>query len=188
MNDKTLRQNVIDELNYDPSIDSADIGVAAENGVVTLTGYVPTYLGKLAAERAAWRVKGVKAIAQEIEVRLPSDTKTNDDQIAQRALNILSWSVPASSDSVKVKVQDGYVTLTGTVPWNYQRRAIEASVRQLSGVRGVVNGISLRPVASQADVRDRITGALKRGGKRVGGSKALICVTCLASGARVAIL
>ena len=97
MSDRQLRQNVIDELDFEPSIDSAEIGVSAENGVVTLSGHVATYVEKLAAERATWRVKGVKAIAQELQVRLPGDKKTHDDEIAQRAVSVLAWSaaVPA---------------------------------------------------------------------------------------------
>jgi osmotically-inducible protein OsmY len=162
MNDRELQQFVIDELEFDPSIDAADIGVAAENGVVTLTGHVSTYVQKLAAERAAWRVKGVRAIAQEIMVRLPTDKKTNDDEIAQRAVNILAWSAPALADGIKVRVAEGYVTLTGTVRWNYQRRAMESAIARLSGVRGVINSIALEPAAKQADVESRIAKALQR--------------------------
>ena len=162
MNDKQLRQNVIDELDFEPSLDSADIGVAAENGVVTLTGHVATYVEKLAAERAAWRVKGVKAIAQQIKVRLAADKKTDDDEIAQRAVKVLAWSASVPGDAVKVKVQDGYISLTGTVGWNYQRQLMEAAVRRLSGVKGVVNNIALEPTARHADIKDRIARALER--------------------------
>ncbi|HEY5613144.1 MAG TPA: BON domain-containing protein, partial [Lysobacter sp.] len=119
MNDKELRQNVIDELDFEPSIDSSDIGVAVEKGVVTLTGHVSTYTQKLAAERAVWRVKGVKAIAQEIEVRIPSETKQTDDEIAKRAVNMLAWNAAVPRDTVHVKVQKGWVTLTGELNWNY---------------------------------------------------------------------
>lgn len=162
MTDKQLRQRVIDELDFDPSIDSADIGVAADNGVVTLTGHAPSYFEKLAAERATWRVKGVKAIAQEIKVRLANDKKTNDDEIAKRALDVLAWSVPSVSDSVRVAVQDGFITLTGAVGWNYERQAIESAVRGLSGLRGVFNNIAIKPAASHADIKDRIARALER--------------------------
>lgn len=162
MNDKDLRQFVLDELEYEPSIDAADIGVAAENGVVTLTGYVPNYAQKLAAERAAWRVKGVKGIAQEIQVRLPGHTRSNDDEIAQRALNILAWSTQVPSDAIRVKVSDGWITLSGQVDWNYQRNAAEFEVRKLSGVLGVINCIELKPKAQVGDVKQRILDALKR--------------------------
>jgi len=162
MNDKQLRQNVIDELDFEPSINSADIGVTAENGVVTLSGYVTSYTQKLSAERAMWRVKGVKAIAQEIQVRIPGDKKHNDDEIAQRALNILAWSALVPRDSVRVKVQNGLVMLTGQMDWNYQRKAAEADVRKLDGVTGVMNDITLKPAVQAVDVKQRITDALKR--------------------------
>jgi osmotically-inducible protein OsmY len=162
MNDKELRQFVIDELEYEPSVDAADIGVAAENGVVTLSGHVADYVQKMAAERAAWRVKGVKGIAQKIEVRLPSDKKWNDDEIAQRALSILGWNSLIPKDSVRVKVSDGWVTLSGDVKWNYQRQAAENEVLKLGGVKGVVNDVTLASVVQFSDVRRRIHEALKR--------------------------
>ncbi|KRD79745.1 BON domain-containing protein [Lysobacter sp. Root983] len=162
MNDKELRQSVIDELDFDPSFDSADIGVAAENGVVTLNGHVRSYLEKIAVERAAWRVKGVKAIAQNIQVRLAMAQKTNDDEIAQRALNILQWSAPVSKDSIQVRVQDGFITLTGKANWNYQRHAAESSVRRLNGVKGVINDIKIDPIVTPGDIKERISSALKR--------------------------
>lgn len=162
MNDKQLRQNVIDELDFEPSIESADIGVTAENGVVTLTGHVPTYAQKLAAERAVWRVKGVKAIAQEIQVRIPGDKQQNDDEIAQRAVSILAWNAAIPRDSVHLKVQHGWVTLGGQLDWNYQREAAENAIRKLSGVAGVINDITLKPAVQAVDVKQRITDALKR--------------------------
>jgi len=164
LNDKQLRQHVIDELDFEPSIDSADIGVTVENGVVTLIGHVTSYAQKLSAERATWRVKGVKAIAQEIQVRIPSDKKNNDDEIAQRAISMLAWNSSVPREAVKVKVQDGWVTLTGQVNWNYQRVAAEAAVRKLTGVVGVINNVSLAPttVAQPTDVKQRIVDALKR--------------------------
>ena len=162
MNDKELRQLVLDELEFEPSIDAANIGVAAESSVITLTGYVPSYAQKLAAERAAWRVKGVKGIAQEIEVRLPGHTRSNDDEIAQRALSILAWSTLVPSGAIRVKVSDGWITLSGQVDWNYQRDAALSEVRKLSGVIGVVNSIELKPNAQVGDVKQRILDALKR--------------------------
>jgi len=162
MNDKELRQNVIDELDFEPSIDSSDIGVAVENGVVTVTGHVPNYTQKLAAERAVWRVKGVKAIAQEIEVRIPSEKTETDDEIAKRAVNMLAWNAAVPKDAIHVKVQKGWVTLTGDLNWNYQREAAETAVRKLSGVTGVINNITLKPTVQPVDVKQRITDALKR--------------------------
>lgn len=162
MNDKQLRQNVIDELDFEPSIESADIGVAAKNGIVTVTGHVPTYTQKLATKRAVWRVKGVKAIAREIQVRIPGDKQHNDDQIAQRAVSILAWNAAIPRDSVHLTVQHGWVTLTGQLDWNYQREAAENAVRKLSGVAGVINDIALKPTIQAVDVKQRITYALKR--------------------------
>lgn len=162
MNDKELRQLVIDELEFDPSIDSAEIGVAAENGVVTLSGHVPDYIQKIAAERATWRVKGVKGIAQKIEVRLPGDKKQSDDEIAQRALHILAWNVMVPKDCVRVKVSDGWVTLSGSVRWNYQREAAVNEIWKLGGVKGVTNSIQLQSMVQVGDVKQSIQDALKR--------------------------
>ncbi|MGZ5928717.1 MAG: BON domain-containing protein [Rhizomicrobium sp.] len=180
MSDKRLQQDVIDELDFEPSVNAAHIGVTASNGVVTLSGHVGSYAEKIAAERAAKRVKGVQAIAQEIEVRYPSDKKTADDEIASRIVSILQWSAVVPRDSVQVKVQDGWVTLTGQVNWQFERAAAEAEIRRLSGVAGVINSITIRPRVEATDVKHRIEEALKRnaeveaGGVRVsvlGGGK-----------------
>ncbi|OOG37674.1 ornithine aminotransferase [Rhodanobacter sp. C06] len=162
MTDKELRQLVIDELEFEPSIDAADIGVAAEDGVVTLSGHVADYVQKTAAERAAWRVRGVRGIAQEIEVRLASDKKQNDDEIAQRALSILAWNTAIPSRDLRVQVSRGWVTLSGSVNWNFQRRAAENEVRKLGGVTGVTNNIKLPTEVQARDLKQRIQEALKR--------------------------
>jgi len=162
MSDMTLRQDVIDELDFDPSINSANIGVAVSNGVVTLSGHVASYSEKIASEKAAQRVKGVRGIAQEIAVRYPSDKKTADDQIAERALASIAWDARIPSDNIKVKVAQGWVTLTGHANWYYQASAAESAVRRLSGVIGVTNLIEVRPEARPQDVRAKIIDALKR--------------------------
>lgn len=162
MDDKQLRQNVTDELAFEPSLDAASIGVAAEHGVITLSGHVTTYPQKMAAERAVWRVKGVKGLAQEIEVRVPGHKRRADDEIAQRAVNILAWNEEVPHDAVKVRVSDGWVTLSGEVSWNHQRKAAEAAVRELSGVVGVFNQIELATRVQSADIKQRITSALTR--------------------------
>lgn len=162
MNDKELRQAVIDELEFDPSIDSANIGVAAASGIITLTGYVSDYFQKIAAEHATWRVKGVKGLAQKIEVRFPAEKKHGDDQIAQRAVSILAWNTSVPRDRVRVKVTGGWITLSGNVTWNYQREAAEKAVRKLGGVLGVINDIHLESVVEAHDVKQRIQSALKR--------------------------
>lgn len=162
MNDSELRQLVIDELEYDPGIEAARIGVAGRKGVITLTGHVADYAQKYAAERAAWRVKGDRAIAEELKIRLPSDKKRNDDEIAGRALSIPEWNTVVPRGAIRVEVSDGQVTLIGQVGWNYQRAAAEPAVRQLSGVTGIVNLIEIRPRAGTTDVKLRHMDALKR--------------------------
>jgi osmotically-inducible protein OsmY len=162
MDDKTLRQLIIDELDFEPSIDAANIGVAVEKGIVTLTGHVASYAEKIAAEHSVERVKGVKAIAQEIEVRFSGQPKRADDEIAQRALDILKWSVQVPVDSIQVKVEKGWVTLTGAVEWQYQKQAAESAVRQLSGVRGVTNIIEIEPHVAVSDIHQKIMDSLKR--------------------------
>jgi osmotically-inducible protein OsmY len=162
MDERQLRKCVLDELEFEPSIDATNIGVAVDDGVVTLTGHVYSYAEKIAAERAARRVKGVRAIAQEIEVRYPSDKKTSDDEIAKRALNILKWDAMIPNDAVKVTVQKGWVTLAGDLSWQYQKKAAEDAVRKLSGVTGVSNIISIKPMVFASDIKKRIQEALTR--------------------------
>jgi len=162
MTDKTLQQAVLDELEWEPSVNSAHIGVTANDGVVTLTGHVPSYAEKFAAERAAERIAGVKGVAVELEVRYPFDYKTDDAEIAKRALNSLEWDISVPTDKVKVEVEKGWVNLTGEVDWQYQRIAAESDVRRLSGVTGVTNLIKVKPHASAYDVRQKIKAAFDR--------------------------
>src|SRR5579863_3043561 len=117
--DLLLQQRVIDELEFEPSVDSAHIGVSVREGVVTLSGHVESYIEKFAAERATKRVKGVKAVAQELDVRLPSDRKTGDDEIAERAVRILNWDASIPHGRISVKVEHGIVTLSGSVDWHF---------------------------------------------------------------------
>lgn len=162
MYDGALRQDIIDELEFEPSIDAAHIGVAVENGVVTLTGHVATYAQKATVEDVVRRVKGVKGIAQEIEVRPLGSHQTADDEIARRALNMINWNTVVPDGTVQVKVQNGWVTLTGKVEWNYQKVAAVEAVKGLAGVAGLVNEIEVKPHASTQDVQKRIEDALKR--------------------------
>ena len=127
--DNQLQQAVLAELKWEPSVTAAHIGVAANAGVVTLSGHVGSFAEKLAAEATARRVKGVKALAEEIEVRLPFATKKTDEEIAAAALGRLAWDVSVPNDAVKVKVEKGRITLTGQVDWQYQRQAAEHDVR-----------------------------------------------------------
>lgn len=162
MTDMTIKQSVLDALEFEPSIDAASIGVSVDNGVVTLSGHVPTYFEKMKAEAVTMAIRGVKAIAQKIEVRPVGTHLTADDEIARRAVEVLRWSTTLPADAVKVKVQDGWLTLAGSVEWNFQREAAARAVRDLSGVKGVTNTILITPKASPTDLRDRIEKALKR--------------------------
>ena len=157
-----LRQDVLDELEYEPSVNAAHIGVGVNAGVVTLTGFVSSYSEKLAAERAARRVKGVKAIAEEIEIRLPSDKKVADDEIAGRAVDILKWRVGFPANRISVKVEKGIVTLTGDVDWRYQKSEAEAVVHNLAGVAGVANLIRVNSAVQVPEVKEKIQKALHR--------------------------
>jgi len=162
INDQQLQHDVMAELEWEPSLDAANIGVAAHNGIVTLTGHVARYTDKLTAERVVARVKGVKGIAQEIEIRLPNEKMTADDQIAERAVRILEWNTAIPSGTVKVKVERGWVTLSGEVDWGYQRNLAERAVEKLTGVVGVANMIMVKVQAKPEDVRSQIKAALKR--------------------------
>lgn len=162
MTDITLRQNILDELEFEPSIDAAHIGVAVEDGIVTLTGHVCSYWEKTTAENVVKRVKGVKGLAEEIEVRLVGQKGTADDEIAKRAVDAVTWNVSIPRDKVQVKVRDGWITLTGKLEWQYQRNAAAEAVRGLAGVVGVANQIEISPRASVPDIKKRIENALKR--------------------------
>jgi osmotically-inducible protein OsmY len=162
MSDSSLRQDVTDELDFEPSIDAADIGVAVENSVVTLTGHVPTYAQKVTVEDVVRRVNGVKGIAQMIEVRPFGTHLTADDEIAKRVLSSIDWNTSIPDNSLQVKVQGGWVTLTGKVEWQYQKTAATDAVRGLAGVVGITNRIEIVPRASVSDVKKRIEDALKR--------------------------
>ncbi|MGF7159643.1 osmotically-inducible protein OsmY [Rhodoligotrophos appendicifer] len=165
MKEAQLRQDILDELEFEPSIDAANIGVAVDDGVITLTGHVRSYAEKLAAEAAVRRVRGVRAIAQEIDVRYPGEAKTSDDEIAKRALDALKWDVTIPNETITLIVHHGLVTLKGEVPWQFQRKAAELAVRKMTGVTGVINDITLKPMVQSTDVKRKIEEALKRRAK-----------------------
>ena len=162
MSELKLRDDILDELAYEPIVDPAHIGVAVDQDVVTLTGHVASYAQKLAAISAVRRVKGVHGIADEIEVRYSSDEKTSDDEIAKRVINVLSWDSVIPSNAIQVTVRDGLVILTGKVNWYYQKSSAERDVRALSGVRSVVNSIEIEPHAKPENVKNKIEAALRR--------------------------
>jgi osmotically-inducible protein OsmY len=160
--DSQLQHDVIAELEWEPSVDHADIGVAVNDGVVTLSGFVKTYPEKMAAEKAARRVAGVRAIAEDIKVRYASDPKTADHEIAKRILDMFAWSVSVPDDQIKVKVEHGYVTLSGTVDWHYQSDEARKLAGKVTGVIGVHNLIEVKKLPSAFDVKSRIMAAIKR--------------------------
>jgi osmotically-inducible protein OsmY len=160
--DLQLQEDVAEELSFDPSVDSSQIGVAANDGVVTLTGKAANYAEKVAAEKAAKRVAGVKAVAQEIEVELPAFHKRSDSDIATAALNFLSWETTLSKDTITVKVEHGWVTLEGHVSWEFLRANAERAVRNLSGVIGVSNLITVTAQVLAGDVADKIRKTFQR--------------------------
>jgi osmotically-inducible protein OsmY len=162
LHNSELQKAVQDELKWEPSIQAAHIGVAVDNGTVTLTGHVDSYGQKHAAEMAAGRVKGVKAIAEEIEVRLPFEIKRDDGDIAGAAVNRLAWDTGTPRDAVKVKVEKGWLSLTGEVDWHFQKIAAEREVRHLMGVVGVTNQITIKSRVDTAHLQDDIQHALHR--------------------------
>ncbi len=160
--DTELQRDVMDELKWEPTIKAAEIGVRVKDGVVTLSGDVDTYYKKRAAEQAAARVFGVKAVTEEIQVRLPGSLKRSDEEIARAVSNVLDWSVTVPHGHVKVQVQDGMVTLSGEADWGYQKFATEEAVRQLMGVVSVNNQITIKPAVKPQDVKDQIENAFRR--------------------------
>ena len=163
--DKQLQADVMAELKWDPRIQSNEIGVIVKDGAVTLTGIVDTYPEKLAAERAAKRVKGVRAIAENIEVKLPAEMRTTDEGIAERIAHILQWNSMFRNADIQAEVRQGYVTLTGEVDWTYEKQAASSRVEELQGVTGIFNQIRIRPRVDIVDARDvqkQITSALHR--------------------------
>jgi osmotically-inducible protein OsmY len=161
--DIELQRDILDELKWEPSINAAHIGVAVKDGVVSLTGYVPSYAEKYEAERAAKRVAGVKAVANEIEIRLPGSSNRSDTDIAEAAVNALRSNVLIPADRIRVTVSKGWIRLEGEVDWQYQKNAAESAVRYLPGVMGVSNFITVKPHATPSEIKEKIEEALKRG-------------------------
>ena len=160
--DSQIKRDVEDELKWEPEVDDADIGVAVHNGVVTLSGFVHQYYQKSVAERAVKRVAGVVGVANDLEVRVPSVDQRPDPEIARDAVTALKTDLPFSSANMKVVVKDGWITLEGSVEWNYARQDAEQAVRRVRGVKGVSNLISVRPKAQPAAIRREIEDALRR--------------------------
>ena len=158
--DKQLRDAVLSQLDWDPQVMSRDINVATADNVVTLTGFVHTFAEKYAAEKAAQGVYGVKALANDIEVK-PASVRT-DPEIARDVVHAMKINVTVPDEKIKTLVNEGFVTLEGTVDWDFQRRGAECCVRNVAGVRGVVNHLKVKPRVSAAEVSMRIEEALRR--------------------------
>jgi len=160
--DVELQRDVMGELAWDPRIDAAEIGVSVESAIVILNGTVRSFPEKWAAEAAAQRVKGVKAVTDEINVKLPGSSERNDSDIARAAVNALEWNASVPRNHVKVLVEKGWITLEGTLEFHYQRAEAEAAVRNLIGVKGVYDQIVIQPTVSAANVKAQIEKALER--------------------------
>jgi len=164
--DTQLRDDIQAELAWDPSFNAADVGVIVKDGVATLTGHLSSYAEKYAVERAVQRVHGVKALAVELAVKLPFDHERTDAEIAMATERALEWNVLVPEDKIRPMVEKGWITLTGEVEWDYQRRAAESAVRNLMGVKGVSNLVSVTPKVRPADVEKKIHDALARQAER----------------------
>lgn len=165
MSDFDLQRDILEELNFEPQVDPAHIGVMVDQGVVTLTGHVSSYAEKLAAEQAVRRVQGVRAIAEEIEVRVPNHKKTADDEIAKRVLDILSWDSALPQNAIRITVQNGWVNLEGEVDWQFQRAAAQNRVGNLSGLVGIINNITLNARPQSPQIQRHIEAAFRRNAK-----------------------
>jgi osmotically-inducible protein OsmY len=162
MDDKQLRRDVLSELDCEPSIESANIGVTVDHGLVTLLGHVPNFAQKQGAENVVKRIHGVRGVVQDIEVRPPADAMRADDEIAKRALSVLEWDITIPHDAIQLRIENGWITLSGEVDWDYQRSAADYAIGRLNGVLGVRNLIRLKPQPQAADIKHSIAKALER--------------------------
>jgi osmotically-inducible protein OsmY len=162
LTDAQIQKDVLSELKFEPRVQPNEIGVAVKDGVVTLTGYVDSYLKKWSAEKAAHHVRGVKAVANDIQVRLPSSSERTDSDIAKAAVQALEWDAFIPTNKVKVTVDKGWVTLDGEVDWQFHRTDADRVVRRLTGVKGVINLIKVKPQTSPSELKKKIEDALVR--------------------------
>ena len=160
--DDQLQQDVIDEIDWRTSLKASEVGVSVKDGVVTLSGFVDSYRKKRSAELATEEVEGVKAIVENIEVKLPGSSIRNDEDIAKAAYSALKWHTSIPDEKIKIVVNDGWIKLEGEVDWNYQKTAAEDAVENLTGVHGVVNEIRVKARAKADDINRRIQSAFAR--------------------------
>jgi osmotically-inducible protein OsmY len=161
-NDNQIQKDVMDQLKWEPFLTASEIGVAVKNGVVTLSGIVDTYSKKLAAEKAAKKVTGVKAVAEDIQIGVSPAYNKTDTEIAEAVLNALKWHTAVQEEQIKIKVENGVVTLDGEVEWDFQRTNAKAAIENLTGVRAVYNLISLKPKITASDIEQKIKAAFQR--------------------------
>ncbi len=160
--DIEIQTDVMDELNWEPFINSSQIGVAVKNGVVTLSGQVDTYSEKILAEKAARKVAGVKAIAEDIQVGISPNYRKTDAEIAEAVVNALRWHTMVPDERIKVTVDNGIVALEGQVDWDYQRARAKKAIENLTGVKSVTNWITVKPRVTEDDIEQKINDAFKR--------------------------
>lgn len=160
--DLEIQQDVMNELRWQPFLKSANIGIAVKNGIVTLSGTVDNYAQKIEAEKATKKVNGVKAIAEDIQIGVSPSYKKTDAEIAESIMSALKWHAAVPEENIKVKVENGVVTLEGEVEWEYQRNSARKAVNNLLGVRNVINLINVKPKVTSFDVRTKINQALHR--------------------------
>jgi len=160
--DTDIHKDIVAEFHWEPSLRDDDIAVAVRDGVVTLAGFADSYADKWKAERIASKIRGVKAIANDIEIKLPSASQRADPDIARAVVNALQWNISVPADRIKPKVEKGWVTLEGEADYNYQKDAAERAIRYLTGVKGITNLITVKQRATPADLKERIKEALQR--------------------------
>lgn len=160
--DEQIQREVLAELKWDARVQPNEIGVAVKDGIVTLTGWVDSYTKKWAAEEAAHRVRGVKAVVNKVEVRLPGSAERTDPEIAAAAVRALEWDALVPADAIDVTVSNGWVTLKGEVEWQFEKEEAERVVRRLTGVKGITNLITVKPRVSPSELKAKIEQALVR--------------------------
>jgi len=160
--DSEIKEDVLDELMWQPNIDETQIGVIVEKGVVTLTGFVDAYAKKTAALDAVKNVKAVKAVANDIEVKYGTDYKKTDKEIAKAVVNALTWNASVPDDKLAIEVRDGWVHLSGELEWHYQKDAARKAIENLLGVKGVINNITLKQAIVPSEIKQKITKAFER--------------------------
>lgn len=160
--DMQIQSDVIAQLKWEPSLNAAEIGVAVKNGIVTLSGMVDSYAKKVAAEDAAKKITGVKAIADDIQVGVSPSFRKTDTEIAEAVVSALKWSTTIPDENIKVRVDDGVVSLDGEVEWNYQRSAAQSAIEKLAGIRRINNYIEIKPAVKANDIKQKITSAFVR--------------------------